>query len=104
MAYNTEIAAILSSGVSLTGYSVPYFISALFLTLMTFSLSNWVIPHSTARRCSLKKFYYHGSPREVRERNIHKQVEPGVFIYLESFNTLNNTGEGSRWKNMPMTG
>lgn len=92
MAYNTEIAAILSSGVSFNRILVPYFISALFLTLMTFALSNWVIPHSTARRLQFEEIYYHGSPREVRERNIHKQVQPGVFIYLESFNTLNNTG------------
>jgi lipopolysaccharide export system permease protein len=91
MAYNTEIAAILSSGISFNRLLVPYFLSALILAIMTFSLSDWVIPHQNARRLQFEELYYHSTPREVRGR-IHQQIEPGVFIYLENFNTLTNSG------------
>jgi lipopolysaccharide export system permease protein len=92
MAYNTEIIAILSSGVSFKRLLVPYFISALALMLFAFTLNNYVIPHANARKLAFEETYYHKSPKVVRERNIHKQIEPGIFIYLESFNTLSNSG------------
>jgi lipopolysaccharide export system permease protein len=92
MAYNTEIIAILSSGVSFNRLLVPYFISATVLTLFSFTLNNFVIPHANARKLAFEEIYYHSAPKVVRQRNIHKQIEPGIFIYLENFNTLNNTG------------
>lgn len=92
MAYNTEIIAILSSGVSFRRLLAPYFISAFVLTLFSFSLNNYVIPHANGRKLRFEEAYYHNTPKIVREHNIHKQIEPGIFIYLESFNTLSNTG------------
>ncbi|MBN2481952.1 MAG: LptF/LptG family permease [Bacteroidales bacterium] len=92
MAYNTEITAILSSGVSFRRLLIPYFISAFVLTLFAFLLNNFVIPHATQRKMQFEEVYYYHSPRLVSERNIHKQIEPGVYIYLESFNTLTNSG------------
>ncbi len=92
MAYSTELIAILSSGVSFKRILVPYFISAFMLTLFSFVLNNFVIPHANARKLSFEETYYHNSPRVVRERNIHKQIEPGIFVYLESFNTTSNIG------------
>jgi lipopolysaccharide export system permease protein len=92
MAYNTEIIAILSSGVSFRRLLVPYFVAAFALTLFSFALNNFVIPHANARKLSFEETYYHNAPKVVRERNIHKQVEPGIFVYLESFNTTTNVG------------
>jgi lipopolysaccharide export system permease protein len=92
MAYNTEIIAILSSGVSFRRLLVPYFVSALALMIFAFILSNYVIPHSNARKLAFEELYYHSSPKTVRDRNIHKQIEPGIFIYMESFSTMTNRG------------
>jgi lipopolysaccharide export system permease protein len=92
MAYNTEIIAILSSGVSFNRLLVPYFISALALTIFGFTLNNWVIPHANERKLAFEETYYHNSPRVVSQRNIHRQIEPGIFVYLESFNTGANSG------------
>jgi lipopolysaccharide export system permease protein len=92
LAYNTEIIAILSSGVSFKRLLVPYFISALTLTLFAFTLNNFVIPHANARKLAFEDMYYHSSPKVVRERNIHKQIEPGIYIYLENYDTRSNIG------------
>jgi len=93
MAYNTEIIAILSSGVSFNRLLVPYFISALALTVFAFSLNNFVIPHANARKLAFEDIYYHGdAPRVVREKHIHRQIEPGIFVYLESYDTHSNVG------------
>ncbi len=92
MAYNTEITAILCSGVSFHRLLIPYFISAFILTAFSFSLNNYVIPHANARRLQFEEVYYHESPLQVRDRNIHKQIDPGVYVYLETYNTITNTG------------
>jgi len=92
MAYNTEFIAILSNGVSFNRILYPYFISALIITLFSFTLNNFVIPHATAKKQTFEEQYYHRSPRVYSDRNIHKQISPGVFIYLENYNTYNNSG------------
>ena len=44
MAYNTEIIAILSSGMSMRRLLLPYFISAIIIAGVSFYLSDQVIP------------------------------------------------------------
>jgi lipopolysaccharide export system permease protein len=92
LAYNTEIIAILSSGVSFRRLLVPYFISAFLLTVFAFTLNNYVIPHANARKLAFEDLYYHDAPKTFRDKNIHKQILPGIFVYLESFDTHNNAG------------
>lgn len=92
MAYNNEFIAILSNGVNFNRILYPYFISALIITLFSFTLNNFVIPHATAKKQAFEELYYHRTPRVYSDRNIHKQISPGVFIYLENYNTYNNSG------------
>jgi len=92
MAYNTEIIAILSSGVSFRRMLLPYFISASVITIFAFVLSNFVIPNATKTKLEFEEKYIHKRPQTFSRKNIHKQVEPGVFIYLESYSTVSRTG------------
>lgn len=92
MAYNTEIIAILSSGVSFNRILIPYLISATVITAFSFVVGNYILPHANRTRLEFEDTYYHSNPRSYREHNIHKQIEPGVFIYMERYNTSNNYG------------
>ena len=92
MAYNTEIIAILSSGVSFRRMLLPYFISATVIMIFAFLLSNFVIPKANKTKLEFEEKYIHKRPQIFNRINIHKQVEPGVFVYLESYNTSSRTG------------
>jgi lipopolysaccharide export system permease protein len=92
MAYNTEIIAILSSGVSFRRMLLPYFISASVIAIFAFSLSNFVIPNANKTKLEFEEKYIHKRPQTFNRKNIHKQVEPGVFIYMESYSTISRTG------------
>src|SRR6056297_2575775 len=50
MAYNSEIIAILSSGVSFRRILVPYFLSAFMIAALSFFLMAFVIPHANENR------------------------------------------------------
>jgi lipopolysaccharide export system permease protein len=92
MAYNTEIIAIISNGVSYARLMRPYMVSALVLAAFSFVLGNYIIPPANQTLNQFRQFYIDNNPQTVsREQNIHRQIEPGVFIYMQRFNT-NNVG------------
>lgn len=90
MAYNTEIIAILSSGVSFRRLLRPYFFSAFIIALFSFVLGNYIIPPANSKRIDFLQQYIETN-KLITERHIHRQIEPGVYIYIQSFNT-NNVG------------
>lgn len=88
MAYNTEIIAILSSGVSYHRLMRPYLVSAFILAALSFVLGNYIIPPANKTLNDFRNNYIDNS-RVITESNIHRQIEPGVYIYMQSFNTSN---------------
>ncbi len=91
MAYDTEIIAILSSGVSFKRLLYPYFVSASLIAILSFFLTSFVIPPANRVRLDFENTYVR-KPYRNSEQNIHKQVRPGVFVYMKSYNSFNQTG------------
>ncbi len=91
MAGHTEIVAILSSGVSFRRFLVPLFIGAAVVAAISFALNGWIIPNSNKSRLAfelqyIKNKYY------FDQRNIHMQVAPNTYLYMQSYNNNNQTG------------
>jgi lipopolysaccharide export system permease protein len=86
MAVNTEIIAILNSGMSFRRMMWPYFLSALIIAVMIFYLTNFVIPHSNLIRMDFEDKYYRPQGRRLHVENIHRMVSKNVYVYLESYN------------------
>lgn len=57
MAAQTEIIAILSSGVSFRRLMVPYLLGALIIGGMSFYLNGWVIPNANKYRINFEVTY-----------------------------------------------
>jgi lipopolysaccharide export system permease protein len=91
MASNSEIIAILSSGISYTRMLRPYFISAIFLALLSFYLANFLIPHTNQKRRVFTDTYFQNLSKN-KDEHIHLQINPGAFVYVESFNIKAKTG------------
>ncbi|NSW94291.1 MAG: YjgP/YjgQ family permease [Bacteroidales bacterium] len=92
MATNTEIIAILNTGMSYRRMMLPYFISALVIAVFTFLLTNFVIPQANLKRMSFEDKYYRSSSRRVPVMNIHRQVSKNMNVYMESFNPISESG------------
>ena len=91
MANNTEIIAILNSGMSFKRLLKPFIISAIILGILSFILGNFIIPPSNSERIDFENKYLKNK-RYSRAKNIHMQIEPEQYIYMESFNTTRNIG------------
>ncbi len=92
MAANTEIIAILNSGMSFRRMMYPYFLSSFVIAVFIFLLTNFVIPQANSKRMVFEDRYYRSSARRMPVMNIHRQVFRNVYIYLESFNPISLTG------------
>jgi lipopolysaccharide export system permease protein len=90
MANHSEIIAILSGGMSFRRLMFPYFISSLCICAISLALNLFVIPPANATRLAFEEQYVR-SPFYNANRNLHYQLSPGVFLYLESFTTWDNT-------------
>jgi len=88
LAVNTEIIAILNSGMSFRRLMWPYFLSALVIATIIFYLTNFVIPHSNLVRMDFEDKYYRSQGRKVNVENIHLQVYKNVYAYMESFSPV----------------
>ena len=91
MASNTEIVAILNAGISFWRFLLPYLISAVFLTVLSFALMNYVIPYTNRNLRAFEKQYIK-NPFKSNQMNLHMQLEPGTYIYLENFNSIGKIG------------
>ncbi|MDD4848429.1 MAG: LptF/LptG family permease [Bacteroidales bacterium] len=91
MAARTEIIAILNGGISFSRFLVPYIVTAIFLGLISFALSNFIIPRTYVKVREFEKIYWKNS-YENNEINIHMQIKKNVFVYTESFQVSNNIG------------
>lgn len=92
MAANTEIIAILNSGMSFRRMMYPYFLASFVIAVFIFLMTNFVIPQANSKRMVFEDRYYRSSARRMPVMNIHRQVFRNVYIYLESFNPISLSG------------
>lgn len=91
MAFNSEITAILSSGISFRRLMLPYLVSALVIALFSYTLGNFIIPPANKQMIDFK-YNYVKKKAVNRDRDIHRQIEPNVYIYMERFDANNDYG------------
>ena len=91
MANNTEVISILSSGISFNRFLQPFMLSAGLLAVLSFTLSNFIIPPANSERLEFENTYIK-NPYKNRDKDIHMQIKPGQFIYMQSYNTKRNIG------------
>jgi len=93
MASKSEFIAMFSSGISLNRLLIPYFIAAGVITLFSFVLGNFVIPETNKTKLEFQSKYLRTrSSNIVTEYNMHRQLSPGVYLYVEYFDKSHNEG------------
>lgn len=91
LAGNSEIIAMLSTGMSFKRLARPYIISAAVIAIASFLLSAFIIPPANVKRLEFQNTY-------VRDRrvdygsNIALQVGPGEVAMMANYNAHSKTG------------
>lgn len=91
LADNSEIIAMLSSGISLQRLMRPYLISALIIALTNVTISAFVIPPSNVIRINFQNTYFRNKKIEYAH-NIQLFVDSGVVAHFDSYDNQSKTG------------
>lgn len=91
LADNSEIIAMLASGMSFRRLMLPYAISAAIIAITSFVLSGFIIPPANSTRIDFQNKYIKNKKVEYA-RNIQIEVEPGVIAYFDRYDARPNMG------------
>ncbi|MHB9054721.1 MAG: LptF/LptG family permease [Paludibacteraceae bacterium] len=92
MANDTEIVAILASGVSFNRLMRPYLIASMIITIFAFLLGAFIIPNSTEKLITFDKKYIEPEKTTTNARDVQMEVAKGVVLYIERYEKSENTG------------
>ena len=87
LANNTEIIALLSSGISFSRFLRPYLISAGVIALFAFFAGMFIVPGSNS---SFNAFHYKyiAKKSERQTKNLFKQINPKEYIFVSSYDPI----------------
>ncbi|MBQ9077406.1 MAG: LptF/LptG family permease [Muribaculaceae bacterium] len=91
LADNSEIIAMLSSGVSFQRLMRPYMMSAAVIAVATYVLSAFIIPPANVERIAYTNTYVKNK-RVDYGSNIQLQVAPGEIAYMSRYDNTTKTG------------
>lgn len=93
LAGNSEIIAMLSSGVSFRRLMRPYMISCVLIASVTFYLNSFVIPHGTVIRQNFESLY-RNSKKNTSAENVQLQVGKGTVASIQHYDDRYKRGYG----------
>lgn len=91
LAQRTEIIAILSGGISLLRFLVPYFIGGILIAIGSFLLTGWILADANKKRVAFE-IQYIDSPFRKSSKNIHIKLSEDTYLYVGYYRSYNNTG------------
>ena len=93
MAGNSEIIAILATGVSFKRMLSPYMFSCVLISMLSYFLAAYVIPHGTVIRQNFESLYKNNKKNTSAE-NVQLQVDNGVIAYMQHYDNTVKRGYG----------
>ena len=91
LAGNSEIIAMLSTGMSFNRLMRPYMISAALISGLTFYLGAYVIPKGNVVRQDFES-RYKNNKKNTSADNVQMQVGKGIIAYIEHYDNVTKTG------------
>ena len=91
LAENSEVIAMMSTGMSFERLMRPYMISAAIIALLSFVLGSYVIPQGSEKRLNFENIYKK-KQRANFAQNVQLQVDTGVIAFIEHFDGETKTG------------
>ncbi|WP_276978093.1 LptF/LptG family permease, partial [Flavobacterium filum] len=91
LANNTEIIAILSSGISFTRFLRPYIIGATMVSLFALIMGFFLVPKASKGFNDFRYTYLKNNPEVRQNSNVFRQISDDEFIYVSNFNSISQT-------------
>lgn len=91
LAANSEVIAMLSTGMSYRRFARPFVISAAVIAVFTYLLSSYVIPPANEKRIRYTNTYVRNKGVDFGT-NIMLKIAPGEIAYMTRYDNLSKSG------------
>lgn len=90
LAENTEIIAILSSGISFSRFMRPYIIGATIVSVLAFLLGIFLLPKASEGFNNFRYTYLRNGGKELirDDSDVFRQISKNEYIYVQSYNEV----------------
>ena len=92
LASNTDIVAVLSSGVSFWRFLRPYMIGATLVAILIFFMGMFIVTHASIGFNEFEYKYFKKGKQDRITNNIFNQLNEDDFIYVSSFDPNRQIG------------
>ncbi|MEW5675181.1 LptF/LptG family permease [Flavobacterium enshiense] len=92
LANNTEIIAILSSGISFTRFLKPYLMGATIVSLFALLMALVLVPSASKGYNDFRYTYLKNNPKIRENMDVYRQISQDEFIYVSNFNYMSKMG------------
>lgn len=92
LANNTEIIAILSSGISFLRFLKPFFIGAFIVSIFALLMGFFLVPKASKGFNDFRYTNLKGNSKTRETSDIFRQIGANDIIYVSSFNFVSKTG------------
>ncbi len=92
LANNSEVIAILSSGISFYRYLRPFMIAAAFVSFFAFIIGSFVVPIASKGYNEFNYTYINLTSRVQETSNLFKQVNDNELVYVSSYEPSRKRG------------
>lgn len=92
LANNTEIIAILSSGVSFMRFLRPYLVGATLIAVVVFFMGMFFVPAASKGYNEFRQDYLKRHRTTTNNKRLYNQINDDEIIYVSSFNSVNKVG------------
>lgn len=93
LAGNSEIIAMLATGVSFKRLMRPYFLSAAMIALVNYYVGAYIIPHGNIVRQEFEA-KYKNNEKITSASHVQLMVGPGIIAYIQQYDNNTKTGYG----------
>lgn len=95
LARRSEIMAMSTSGISLYRVALPLVLITIILSVGHFYYNEYLFPPANKKRLEIKEFTIRQKSKErfTQSRNIYRQIEPGHFYTIATFNVARMEGQ-----------
>jgi len=88
LANNSEIIAVLSSGISFNRYLRPFIVAAACVSIMAFLVGMFIVPKASKGFNEFTYKYISRSKNDRMNSNLYKQINDNEFIYVSGYNQI----------------
>ncbi len=93
LANNTEIIAILSSGISFSRFMRPYLIGGSIIAVFVFIMGMFIVPPASGGFNEFRFKYLKRGKKDRETTNLFNQINDNDFIYVKSFEPSRKQGD-----------